>query len=853
MGCCRIIRPLLQGLLVAGLVFPAMANHAESDGKVTDKIAVQAQKVPKNDVALPVDYPSLCKMAEVHQDWAAAWGFAEKWAASGDAEVRKNGIRKLLELSFIRTGADPEKLMTMAAEAGLPPVELQLYQVRTLLQSRNYRRAAQLLEKLVADTRLDREYVSRATHLLTLVRLGEKDYAAAAKLAERRMIIASDEAERFQSACYRVYALAEMDPEGAQTLLNSLTAAYPGDAAELADMQLFLIAKRGDWKEFSARFAARGGSGKGTFWYIAACRTAAEQAEKAARWQDAVKMRRAALQAAVNDEDRKLTVLELLAALDRMQAWKNMAETLELYLSWYPESADRQKLQLQAARYLVKAGDMPGALKWYDIILADPSSPAAGRFAAAMEAAEQCSAGNLPEEELKYRQSAVRHAADPAANQEACFRLGAYYDRVGSHKLAQESYRMAAEEKGPLQEKARLFRLQSLIRSKDYTEALTVAADLCKAKTPDFRAAAHYHLASLYEKTGDTARAAKAYQQFAKDFPQSEFAAPALYNAALIAESGNDPAETIRRLQAFLEFAPKHELAPNALYKLMGVLQESGRVEDAAGAAETLARDFPASLFTAAALFRLVDRAAAGNRHGAALEYLARIDALPIQHTGIRARVLFDRASIHAKLDNPRKALELLEKLLTAHAADPTAADAAELAGYLSAMLGEYVQGAAFYARAAQLRPGGVFAFGCMERRADCLFAAFFGRGGTAEQLRQAEAEYRSLLEKGRAYAPLLFKIGRCREAADDVQGALRIYSESLYRQAADRRAGVAPDPVWAPKTLYAAIHLIRGRQRSLEGARSALRLIALARQIGLPVDRGMEAVEQELQAKYKL
>jgi tetratricopeptide (TPR) repeat protein len=266
-----------------------------------------------------------------------------------------------------------------------------------------------------------------------------------------------------------------------------------------------------------------------------------------------------------------------------------------------------------------------------------------------------------------------------------------------------------------------------------------------------------------------------------------------------------------------------------------------------------LAGDFGNSLFAAAALFHMSDRAAAENRHGAALEYLARVEKLPYRNPGILARVLFDRASIHAKLDNPRKALELLEKLLAAHAADQTAADAAELAGYLSAMLGDYVQGAAFYARAAQLRPGGVFAFGCLERRADCLFAAFFDRGGTAEQLRQAEAEYRSLLEKGRAYAPLLFKIGRCREAADDIQGALRIYSESLYRQAADRCAGVAPDPVWAPKTLYAAIHLIRGRQRSLEGARSALRLIALARQIGLPVDRGMEAIEQELQAKYKL
>ena len=60
------------------------------------------------------------------------------------------------------------------------------------------------------------------------------------------------------------------------------------------------------------------------------------------------------------------------------------------------------------------------------------------------------------------------------------------------------------------------------------------------------------------------------------------------------------------------------------------------------------------------------------------------------------------------------------------------------------------------------------------------------------------------------------------------------------------------PDPVWGPKTLYAAIRLNRVK-RSLEGARSTLRLIALARQIGLPVDSGMEAIEQELQAKYKL
>ena len=252
-----------------------------------------------------------------------------------------------------------------------------------------------------------------------------------------------------------------------------------------------------------------------------------------------------------------------------------------------------------------------------------------------------------------------------------------------------------------------------------------------------------------------------------------------------------------------------------------------------------------------AALFHMSDRAAAENRHGAALEYLARVEKLPYRNPGVLARVLFDRASIHAKLDNPRKALELLDKLLAAYAADPVAADAAELAGFLSSQLGEYVPGAVFYARAAQLRPGGVFASGCLERHADCLFSAGVG-GNAGEMIVQAEKEYRSLLEKGRAYAPLLFKIGRCREAAGDREGAIRIYTEVLYRQAADRGQGVHPDPVWAPKSLYAAIRLNRAK-RSLEGARNILRLISLARKIGLETDRGLETIERELQTKYKL
>lgn len=851
MGTTRIIRPLLAGLFAAGILIPARANDAKTDGNVTEKTAVQVQNPQKNDEHLPVDYPSLCRMAESHQDWIAAWGFAEKWAGSGNPEVRREGVRKLLDLSFHRSGVDAEKLVRMAVEAGVPEETVQLFRARTALRQRDFRRAVQLTEKLLAEGNHSKEMLSRLLQLQILAHLGMKDFAEAAEFASRRMAVAADDPERFHAACYRVYALsAAGQQKEAESLLNTLAAAHPEHAGALADLQMFLAAKKADWQDFDQRLSKRGKGAKGSYWYLAACRAAAEFAESRKDHARAVQMRRAVLDASVEDEDRKLAVLHLLAALDGQQAWKEMAGTLQQYLLWYPDTADKHKLQMQAARYLVKAGETGDALKWYDKIIAGEEVSAEHRFAAAMEAADQCCAGNLPEEELKYLESALRHAPTPEARQEACFRQGTYYTRTGAHKRAQEAFQLAAGEAGPLQEKAALHRLQSLIRSRDFKEAIQAAQALSSAEAPDLRAAARYHLASLHEKTGDKARAAREYQEFAREYAKSEFAAPALYNAALIAEEQGNEAEFVRRLEAFLQFAPRHELAPNAAYRKMLSLENIGKTEESAQTGEKLVSDFPGSLFAAAALFHLVDRAAAENRHGAALEYLARIEALPLRNAGIRARVLFDRASIHAKLDNPRKALELLDKLLSSHAADPVAADAAELAGFLSGLLGEYKQGAAFYNRAAQLRPGGVFASGCLERRGDCLFSAASDKED-GELLRQAEAQYRSLLEKGRAYAPLLFKIGRCREAAGDVREAAQIYTEVLYRQAADFRQGVHPDPVWAPKALYAAIRLNRAK-RSLEGARNTLRLIDLARQIGL-TPGGMDAIEQELQAKYKL
>ena len=819
--------------------------------------AAEPEKVTAKTTEKVTDYPALCRMAEANRDWASAWGFAEKWAASTEPEVRRAGVVKLLELALRRESPDYEKLTKAAADAGLTPVEMTFWRSRVALKKNRFQEAEALLTPLIAGGELSHEQLAGALRLQTLALLGLKRYAAAAEASERRRSLVDTDAELFDAACYRAYALA-LDGKTAesQALLTSLASAYPKYAGELADLEMLLAVRRGDLADLLRRFGAaepRDPARPGSEWYFSACREGASLAESGGDRPAAVRLRRAALRAAETEGDRRQAVLDLLATLDRFGMWKELAETIRLYLEWYPDVPDRTRLELQAARYLVRAGDIRGALAAYDAILARKDRGAdPGPAAVALEAARQCGALSLADDERKYLQYALRHAETPETRQEAFFRMGEHHDRAGADQAALDAFRLASSTQGPLAEESRFRQLVTLLKMKDYQAAQHVAESLRQAKRPEIRAAALYHIASLYEKTGRPDQAAAEYQAFAKTFPKSEFAASALYNAALIAEAVGDPAETARRFAAFLDHSPKHELAQNALYKLFLAQSRVGDPARARATAERLAVEFPDSPFTAAALFALADRACEENRCPDALEYLSRIEKMSTKLSGVMARVLFDRASIYAKLDNPRKALELLDKLLAAHASDPVAADAAELAGFLHSRLGDYAAGSAAYLRAAQLRPGGAFAAECLERRADGLFL-LASAAENPEQIRQAEQEYRILLQKNvRPYAPLLFKIGRCLEAVSDAAGARRVYAELLYRAAAERQQGIRPDPVWCPKALYAAIRLDRAR-RNLDGARGALRLIQLARESGLVQGGELDTVEREIRAKYKL
>ncbi len=835
--------------LTAG--FSASAVSLEpSLAKVTDNTTVLVPDTAGTRQDSGMNYPALCRLAEQNGDWNSAWNFAEQWAASTDPAVRRQGVEKLLELSLRRMVRNPEKLLQQAQASGVSPENIALWNVGRQISGGDCAGAVKQLEPLIASPSLNRKQLIAGLKLLYAAQMGQKKFSEAADIARRREVIEDSPSAKFDALACRIYALSEAGrlPE-ARELLTTVQAGYPAFSETLADLQMLLDARSGNWKAFEKNFTERRGKGSG--WYYAVCRAGAIHAETLSKPEEAIRYRRAALQAASGDFERKQAMLELLTLLDKNHRWEELAQVIAMYLEWYPECPERERLERRAAGCLFRAGKYPAGRQLYEEILARENISGGKRFETAVEAADQCAVHRMTAEELKFRRMAMRYARTAAERQSAGYQLGAYYDRHGKHQLALEAFRGAMQETGPLQEKAGFARLQTLQKVGMFAEALAAAEKLTLSKDPALRCAAFYYVAKLHEKTERPRLAADEYLEFVRKFPQSELAVPALYNAALIAEQLGDYGEAARRFRDFTARFPKNPLTPNAGYRLMLMLERSGKTDEAEKAAEALTAAFPESPFSAAVLFHLVDRAKLETRYAVALELLNRIENLPHPGAGILPRVLYDRAVIHAKLDNPRKALELLDRLLTVYAADPAAADAAELAGYLHCRQGEYFQAAACYGRAAQLRPAGQVAAAMLERQADVLYAA-----GTEsrkqEWLQQAETIYTGLLKKGGHYASLGFKLGRCLEAEGKLRAAQKQFVEVLYRSAADQQNKIPPDRVWCSKSLYAAVRLCRLRN-SLDGARQACRLLSLARTMGLEENGEYETLERDLQAKYKL
>ena len=179
---------------------------------------------------------------------------------------------------------------------------------------------------------------------------------------------------------------------------------------------------------------------------------------------------------------------------------------------------------------------------------------------------------------------------------------------------------------------------------------------------------------------------------------------------------------------------------------------------------------------------------------------------------------------------------------------------AGPFAGGLLADSGDYAEALKFYRRAKELRPSGVFGDACSGRIADCRYSLYSETLDPADLAAAADL-YRKLSEKagdGRIRLQSLYKLGKSLELSGESGAALAAYDRLLYLARDQRRSGISPDPVWTGKAAYAAC-LAYLKEGSPQGAASALRAMAMLKELNLPVGEEFDRIREEIKRKHNL
>lgn len=807
------------------------------------------------------DFTQLGEMALAAGDVGNAVSYLEKARAKAEGETWRELTLKLADLRL-------ESNAPLAAEKLLAELamryptekltERRLLEARTLLLQRRYADADLKLTALASEAGLPRERLAEVLAAQLRCRLAAGRYADAAETGEKLEALAPNRELQLQARGGRIFsAIMAGKTDESGKLLESMSRATPEAKKTAERLEMLKALQEKPFDEFLKYFAARRESNAtidvhaDPLVYLIA-RMAGEKADAAKKPGAATTFYRIGVNAASSNAERvamlRYLVNAQIAGSDATAAAGSIRKLLEIQ----PDVADRVPLWLQAAR-LFESGKQPAeALKCYQEITGNLKLPLRERLAAAREAALTASRANLPDEARRNLQYLVERASTPAERQDGCFLLGEFYYKLNEYGRAAESFAAAAEEHGPLTDRARLWQLQALVKAGSYPRAAELATVLKNSADPELLGAATYFQALLLERTGKTLEAEKAYLNFTAAYPGSEFAPAAGFDAAKLAEKRGAYDVAARLFANFAAGHTGHELAPHALWRSM---QSAFLTRDDAQmrrAADELAKRYPASEYTASALFRQADFLRGEARYPAALAVLEKISA-----TGVKAEVLaqclLDQAEIHAHLSNDTRALELLQQLQEKYPASPVAADAALLAGNLYADRGEYAKAIVAYRRAAELRPSGRFAAVAAERLADCEFsAAVLSRDN--DLLEQAIAHYRELAARNdpASHYSVGYKLGRALEQGQKPRAALGEYQQLLYEAAAARKRGEAVDPVWTAKAAYAAV-MLQLKKKNPEAAREALRIIALARELGLCTSEDFDRIAAEARRKYRI
>ena len=572
-----------------------------------------------------------------------------------------------------------------------------------------------------------------------------------------------------------------------------------------------------------------------------------ETAAAAELWKDAFDL-------AATDPERQAALRELInlqAETDPAQA----ADTVRRYLTFFPDAADRTGLLMRGARLLARAGDGKQAVELYSRITGDNRIPASNRLVAAREAAAAASDAKMYDVAETMLRYLIDQAETPAQKQEGLLLLGEHFYRRGDYTQAAALMRQVADAGGANAETARYWLLQSLIPLKQYNDAAPVAEKLRDAADPQHRTAAEYFRAFLLEKRGQTAAARSEYERFLVAHPDSGFAPPALLSASELALALRDYAAAADGFFRYAALKPTPEDAPRALYLAMQSGNFGKRPEDVEKALKLLDEKFPDSAAGVEARLQLADYLlGSGDAKGAEAQLAVLEKRRAAAKPEVAAEILYRRAAIAAAAKDTAGALGLLGTLLKTYPSGPFAADAAMTAGNLEADAGRYSAALAFYTKARELRPAGLFGRVAAGRIADTRYSIYAETLNSAD-LKAAADLYEALAgdeSDPRLRLQSLYKLGKCRELADDPERALEVYNRVLYLALDQKRNGLVPDPVWTGKAAYAAA-LAYLKPGTPAGARNAQRVIWILEELQLPTGEDFDRIRQEIQRKYKL
>lgn len=571
---------------------------------------------------------------------------------------------------------------------------------------------------------------------------------------------------------------------------------------------------------------------------------------------DAIPFLKDAFKFAPSSAERKNALRNLINAYVDIGLKKDAIAAALKYIEFYAKSSETVNVKFECARLMMEMKMDHDALAIYSAIMKETGLGINYRIEAAREAAKIYELLGKYEDSARMLLFIYENSKTPEAQNGSQLELGMlYYRRQDFHKAAQYLVALSAKP-GKWQSASRIWAIQALVKIAEYKQAQTIAEALVKDKTaPQFAEMAEYFNALLLEKTGKNDDALKAYLQFVKNYPKNEYAPVALFDAGNISFKNHDFARAASIFTSFSVLYPKNQLAANALYK---GLYARYFLKDAKSMKEItvqMEQKYPESPFTVAAMFWQVDYLKGEAKYSEALELLRIMAEKYQKNQEISPKIIYDMALINQRQNENRAALALLENIFEKYPQSSVVADGLFLAGDIASVEGDYSRAAAYYQRAAKLRPGSDFSTACYGRVADCNYSLYC-RNFDTKYIKAAVEGYQELLKLKKIEPAVrnqsLFKLGLCYEMMNDEAKALTCYNELIYGYEIDLKKGVVLKPLWTIKAAHAAI-IIYVKRGTPESAAAAIKIYQMLKSMDLKTGEDFDKFIDNIKSKYKI